>query len=487
MARYKAYNTGQQYFEIININEELPQDNRARIVMEIISGLNLTGFDLNYRNDEKGANANDVRMMLGIVFLAGVRGIRGSRSIAGTLTHDLEFKYVLDGAKAPDDSTIRKFRSRHVKEYSAIFAKIVHIACALGMVDFGSLAIDGTKVQAYASLYETKDRKGIKKSIDLLSKRMEDILERLNDTDDADARDELEKRRLSIEKRQIVLADFNSILSELPEGERVNRVDPDARLMRKSDGKSIIGYNAQAAVETGGHGIIVAAELSQKATDESLLLEIAKKSEENCDAEFDTILGDAGYITYESMEEAAHGGKKILGPDRLYDTDRFGKEKKGDFAKSKFRYDPENDWYICPGNCCLEFQRMIETKGSPLVYEYFNREACAGCRFRPLCFSKSNAYRVIHRDYRELLRENMREELESTAGFLLYGKRSQTVETSFGNVKQNRGVRQLFYRGFKKADAEWKHICIGINISKIVKFLQGKDWISLLNMAINPL
>ena len=63
MARYKAYNTGQQSFELINIESELPEDNRSRIVKEIVNSLDVTGFDRNYRNDEKGACANDVRMM----------------------------------------------------------------------------------------------------------------------------------------------------------------------------------------------------------------------------------------------------------------------------------------------------------------------------------------------------------------------------------------------------------------------------------------
>ena len=484
MARYKEYNTGQQHFEVININRELPLDNRARIIKEIVNGLELSGFDLNYRNDEKGAKANDVQMMLGILFLAAARGIRGSRSIAASMASDIEFKYILDGARAPEASTIRKFRSRHVKEYSMIFAKIVHIACALGMVDFGALAIDGTKVQAYASLYETKDIKGFEKSIKILSKRLEDILNRLNNTADSEERAELEKRRFSIDKRQAVLADFRVILNNLPAGERINRVDSDARLMRTKDGKSIIGYNAQAAVETGEHGIITAAELSQQATDETLLLEMGEKAEENCSDKFDALLGDAGYITYESMEAATRKGKKILGPDRLYDKERFGKDKKNDFIKSKFQYDSENDRYACPGNHYLEFQRMIETKTSPLIYEYSNKKACAGCKFRPDCFSKSHKCRIIQRDYREPLREKMRAELQSTGGFLLYAKRSQTVETAFGNVKQNKGVRQFYYRGLEKAAAEWKHICNGINISKIVKFLQGKDWNSILNTAL---
>ena len=55
---------------------------------------------------------------------------------------------------------------------------------------------------------------------------------------------------------------------------------PDARLMKKADGKSIIGYNSQAAVDCGEHGLIVAAEVSQDATDDNLLKEIADKAEE---------------------------------------------------------------------------------------------------------------------------------------------------------------------------------------------------------------
>ncbi len=487
MARYKAYNTGQMYFETINIETELPQDNRARIIREIVSSIDVSSFDKNYNNDRKGANANDVRMMLGILFLAGIRGLRGSRTIAGIMQHDIEFKYILSGLKAPDDSTIRKFRSRHVKEFALLFSKIVHLSSALGMIDFGALSIDGTKVQAYASLYETKDRKGLKKSMKLLSKRMEKMLRRIDNEDDPEVLKELEKRQDAIEKRQEVLSDFESILEEHSEEDRVNRVDPDARLMKKSDGKSIIGYNAQAAVESGEHGIIVAAELSQKATDESLLFDITEKAEENCSKEFDTILGDAGYITYESMEHAAHESRNILGPDRQYDTARNGKEKKGDFAKSKFQYNAEDDIYICPDNKIFEFQRIIETKASPLISEYFNKEACYVCKFASMCCTKSQPYRVIRRDYRELLKENMRKKLDSNKGFLLYGKRSQTVETTFGNVKQNKGVRQLFYRSLEFADAEWKNICTGINISKIVNYLQGKQWKFLLNMATNSL
>ena len=149
------------------------------------------------------------------------------------------------------------------------------------MNDFGSLAIDGTKIQAYASLYETKDKEGLQKSIQLLSKRMGKTLARLNAAETQEEEDAFTRRLQNIEKRRAVLEDFQKLLEKEDDGtKKVNRVDPDARLMKKADGKSIIGYNAQVAVDCGEYGLIVAAEVSQDATDDNLLKEVADKAEE---------------------------------------------------------------------------------------------------------------------------------------------------------------------------------------------------------------
>jgi len=52
MARYKNYNDGQHYFGIIDLEKELPADNRARIIKEIISNIDVSEFDANYNNKE---------------------------------------------------------------------------------------------------------------------------------------------------------------------------------------------------------------------------------------------------------------------------------------------------------------------------------------------------------------------------------------------------------------------------------------------------
>lgn len=51
MARYQNYNDGQHYFDLIDLEKELPPDNRARIIREIVSNIDISKFDNNYNND----------------------------------------------------------------------------------------------------------------------------------------------------------------------------------------------------------------------------------------------------------------------------------------------------------------------------------------------------------------------------------------------------------------------------------------------------
>lgn len=100
------------------------------------------------------------------------------------------------------------------------------------------------------------------------------------------------------------------------------------------------------------------------------------------------------------------------------------------------------------------------------------------------CISKKGKYRQIYRDYREMLREAMRERLNSNEGYLLYGKRSQNVEPLFGDIKHNKGRRQFYYRGIDWVRTEWRLLCTGVNLNKIIQFLEGKDWKLMLNEAL---
>jgi transposase len=315
---------------------------------------------------------------------------------------------------------------------------------------------------------------------------MEKTLERLNAAETQEEEDAFTKRIQNIEKRWAVLEDFQKLLEKEDDAtKKVNRVDPDARLMKKADGTTIIGYNAQVAVDCGEYGVIVAAEVSQEATDDKLLNEIADKAYEETGKEYDTILADSGYINYESMAQAAEEGRDILGPDKLFEKDMYEETRSGKYSKAQFTYDNENDCYYCPAGQVLHFTTMVRGQTSDLLFVYENKIACAGCSQSSRCIGKGGTYRRIYRDYREMLREKIRERLLSNEGYLQYAVRSYVVEPAFGNIKQNRGFRQFYYRGLEKVRTEWKLMCAGVNFSKIIAFLQGKDWKNLLQEAFS--
>ncbi len=120
MARYKNYNDGQHYFDIIDLENDLPADNRARIIREIISTIDVSSFDKNYNNDEGGAKAKHIRMMLGILLLAFVRYTTGSRSIVKYFGTDLEFK----NKKL---TSFSKYCYNIIRKYNKFTSKIIKI------------------------------------------------------------------------------------------------------------------------------------------------------------------------------------------------------------------------------------------------------------------------------------------------------------------------------------------------------------------------
>jgi hypothetical protein len=69
------------------------------------------------------------------------------------------------------------------------------------------------------------------------------------------------------------------------------------------------------------------------------------------------------------------------------------------------------------------------------------------------------------------LRAAMTAKLNSEAGKARYAKRKETVEPTFGQIKDVRGARQLMRRGLAACDAEWKLLCGTHNLLKLWRHL----------------
>ncbi len=67
------------------------------------------------------------------------------------------------------------------------------------------------------------------------------------------------------------------------------------------------------------------------------------------------------------------------------------------------------------------------------------------------------------------MKEEEREKLVSEEGRLKYFMRHYLIEPIFGRLKFNIGYRNFLLRGIEKVSAEFKLMCIGWNLKKMLK------------------
>lgn len=61
---------------------------------------------------------------------------------------------MLAAGNTPDFKAISEFRRRHLSAFKDLFVKVLQLRQQAGMVTLGHVAIDGTKIKAYASKHK---------------------------------------------------------------------------------------------------------------------------------------------------------------------------------------------------------------------------------------------------------------------------------------------------------------------------------------------
>jgi transposase len=116
------------------------------------------------------------------------------------------------------------------------------------------------------------------------------------------------------------------------------------------------------------------------------------------------------------------------------------------FSKHNFEYNYEKDFYLCPNNEKLEYQKTYTYKDVNMRQYYTNR--CLNYSNQIECTGKDRL-RIIT-DYGDVLSKRMALKTESEKGKIEFAKRKQTVKWPFGNIKQNLKHTEYNTRGKKQ-------------------------------------
>jgi len=491
MAYMKSYKD-QDYLLPPRITDLFPENHVCYLINQVTDSLDYSEFDEKY--DGAGHPAIHPRIKLNLLLMGHVDGITSSRKIAKNGSENIVYIYLAEKT-SPNFRTISNFRRNHPKVVEEAILQLAKFAYEEGLIDLSHLMVDSTTIKANAN----DDRILEKESIEKLRKYIEKEIKKGIKVDEEEDKlygdrglhqlpenlNDSEKRRPIVRK---IVDEINKAIKE-NKTERVEEIkeelekldehmkkeklkkysftDPEARFMLSKKGKIELNYNCQ--LVTDKNGIIISNDVVQDCDDRHQLLPNIKRVEQDFgQLPEGTIICTDGLYLSPDIVELDERGYNLFMP-----TYGMQKNVKNEFDKVNFKYDEENDRYICPEGKILEFLGKSKNKKYEYIMTYRCKD-CPTCPHQKACCKKQNYKRITAPPHDKLINQ-IKEKMQTEEGKEIYKLRMQTVETGFGDIKHNKKFRSFLLRGLEKVKIEWNLVCMASNLVKINNLLKGRS------------
>jgi transposase len=438
-ANYLPYDPQQMLLLPEALQEWLPEDHLAHFISDAVDGLDLSAFHARYEKDGPRNQPFHPAMMVKVLVYGYATGVFSSRKIARKLHEDVAFR-VLAASNFPAHRTIRDFRALHLKELSELFVQVVRLAREMGLVKLGTIAVDGTKVKANASRHKAMSYGHMLKAEAELKAQIEALLSKARAADEAEKNEPELDIPAEIARRQDRLDAIAAARARLEARQREadlerGRSEDDDQKPRGPDGKPKGGRykrpfgvpkdkdqdnftdpDSRIMPRTGGG--FDAAYNGQTAVDDTAHIIVA--------AELVNCAADVGELP--KMLQAVHENLGAYPAQTLADA---GYRSEAVFAE----LGEHTDLIVALGREGKE-QVTIDADSLPLT-------AAMG--------------------------EKMKAEPVREA----YRRRKWLAEPPNGWIKSVLGFRQFSMRGLHKAQAEWKLVCMALNLKRMATMQPG--------------
>jgi transposase len=249
-ANYLPYEPQQMLLLPESLQEWLPEGHLAHFISDAVDGLDLGAFHARYAKDGPRNQPFHPAMMVKVLVYGYATGVFSSRKIARKLHEDVAFR-VLAARNFPAHRTIREFRALHLKELGELFVQVVRLAREMGLVKLGTIAVDGTKVKANASRHKAMSYGHMLKAEAELKAQIQALLNKARAADEAEKNEPELDIPAEIARRQDRLDAIAAARARLEQRQREadlerGRSDDDDHKPRGHDGKPKGGRYARA-------------------------------------------------------------------------------------------------------------------------------------------------------------------------------------------------------------------------------------------------
>jgi len=356
---FRRYDQDQPMLLAPDIRDWVAAEHPARWVDALVEdGLDLSPIYDDY-TEVRGGPPYDPRLMVKVLIYGYSQGITSSRALERRCHDDVAFGF-LTAQQAPDFVAISRFRTRHAEAFKELFTQSLALCAQAGLVSLGRVALDGSKIRASASRHRAMSYDRMVRAEGELAAEVEALLadaDRLDAAEDAaygvDRRgDELpaeltrrEGRLAAIRAAKAVLeaehrakaraaaeqsaaeggqnpvqasqaGEVAETTAVVPMKAQRSFTDPDARIMKTSDGSFHYCYNAQTIVDEHSQ-VILSSMLRPSGADCPALPDMLTRLKASLAAAGigglpKTLLADAGYFSADNVAAVTQAGMDPL-------------------------------------------------------------------------------------------------------------------------------------------------------------------------------
>lgn len=515
--QHKNYTSSNGYYQLVlpfDFEMLIPEDDSVRLLSQILEGLNYEKLYKAYSSVGRKP-AVEPKILFKVLTYAYSNNIYSSRKIEVACKRDINFMWLLQGAKAPDHATIARFRKEYLSEaVESLFYQLVQYLHSIEEINFENLFMDGTKIEANANRYTFVWKKVVNKNEGKMFEKIQSCIEAVNlsfmtsfavakDNTAQDIKKVLDfiNQKINEEnielvhgigKRKSKLQKFKEELESYYERQEkynmhngifngrnsYSKTDRDATFMHMKDdhmrnSQLKPGYNVQIGVESE---YITGVGIFQDRADITTLIPFLDDMKSNLGIKYKNIIADSGYESEENYIYLEDQGQKYYIKPQTYEKWKKKSFKKDISKRENMVYNEEKDEYTCHNGKQLKkigiAHRTSATgyRSETTVYEC---EDCSNCQFKAKC-TKARGNRKIQVSKTFVAKRQVSlENITAPEGIMLRVNRSIQVEGAFGVLKNDYQFNRFLTRGKNSVKNEFFLLCFGFNINKLHSKIQN--------------
>ena len=434
----------EQLFYSFRLEEAVPQDHLIRKIAAVVD-LSWLHSELAPFYPKMGRPSIDPELMIRMLIIGYVFAIRSERAICRDLQVNLAYRWFCGLSiedKIPDHSVFSRARHERFREsemFRRVFERVVEACIAAGLVGGEGFAVDASLIVADAnkqrsipgSEWKARDSQGA-------SRAMKEYLATLDDTA------------------------FGAASKVTPKF--VSPSDPAAQWTGAMRGPAFFAYADNYLIDVK-FGIImdVKATRAIRQAEVGAAKTMIERTEERFDIKPAYLAADTAYGSADTLNWIVNE-KKIAPHIPVIDK---SKREDGTFSREDFRFDEEQNIYICPAGKALTTTGHI---GPDHAIRYqASRPDCGECALKPKC-CPNMPFRRIARDVNEAARDVARA-LAKTEAFEQSRRDRKRVEMLFAHLKRILRLARLRLRGPCGAQDEFTLAAIAQNLRRLAKLV----------------